>query len=103
MEGYSSKAKDTNAISGSVSCATNNDGDCPEKDTNTRGRGHSQKMNTNTWQECASICKKIPFCTYWTWHHKDAGYYYRRCIIMAGFGNKATDSNAISGSKKCLR
>lgn len=103
MKGYSSLAWDDNAISGNAGCATTDDGDCPEKDTNTRGRGHSSKINTNTWQECAAVCKKIPFCTDWTWHHQGAGFYYRRCIIMAGFGNKVTDTNAISGNKKCLR
>jgi len=102
MDGYSSTVRDTNAISGSVSCAeTTEEEPCPEKDVNTRGRGHSSKIVTDTWQECANVCKEIPFCTYWTWHHKGAGYYYRRCIIMAGFANKVTDTNAISGSKKC--
>jgi len=99
MEGYSTEVSDENAVSGHYSCPEEKL--CKEDNVNSQGRVQAEKMNTDTWAECAAECKKRDSCTYWTWHHEGAGMYYTRCILMKAYANKVADSNAISGSKDC--
>ena len=44
------------------------------------------------------VTQNSPGCRYWTWHHKGAGEYAFRCVVMDDILNTAPDSNAVSGA-----
>ena len=76
---------------------------CPDTNTNTRGRqGATILDGVKSWSACSVKCSTSPRCRYWTWHHAGAGDYAYRCVIMEDVLGKVEDSNAVSGTAKCV-
>jgi len=76
---------------------------CPMPNSNTQGReGASVIEGIQSWADCSLKCKDTSGCRYWTWHHEGAGEYAFRCVVMDDILNTATDSNAVSGTVRCV-
>jgi len=76
---------------------------CPDVGFNTQTRKGAQVHDgIESWSDCSLKCNKRSNCRYWTWHHAQAGDYAYRCVTMTETELKVADTNAISGSSKCV-
>jgi len=75
---------------------------CAQVGKNTKQRTNDKKFtNVKSWGECSTKCALDSSCTYWTWHHENAGNYAFLCVIMGSYGSLVDDSSTVSGSKDC--
>ena len=90
------KVEDSNAVSATKHCV------CPLVGQNTRTRSQAHTVDdVGSWESCAQLCRDSTLCTYWTWHHQDAGPFALRCVLMAGYAELVRDNNALSGPPQC--
>merc|ERR1712215_207581 len=77
-------------------------GNCANIGKNTKTRSNAQRFTSvKSWSECSNRCATDTSCTYWTWHHENAGKYAFVCVTMTGYGFLVSDPNAVSGTKDC--
>jgi len=56
-------------------------------------------VRAGSWQNCASICRGITKCKYWTYN---PSLYHQNCMLLKSCcRNGRSDSRVVSGTHKC--
>jgi len=72
----------------------------PEDGVNYQERVSSKVIpGVSSWQICSQKCKADSSCKAWVWNKASAGVYAYKCAIMAGYKNKASDTNTVAGPR----